>query len=179
MTFVQVAEHNLPTKNKRSTRTLFSRHRLHPRLQAIKLLASLTYPLKITKGQTIPHPDTSHNLHLINIQHSVTLNSGCCGCRWHLKLKHQNLLLKRGNHRCPLLKLEVLLLIGMLKVYDHVSALIHQLVRCVKMLMNVVPHVGRQYVTFNSRSLSKGGTVPPWRRSFSHINCVRSREMVM
>jgi hypothetical protein len=29
---------------------LFSRHVLHPRLQAIKLLASLTYPLKMTKG---------------------------------------------------------------------------------------------------------------------------------
>jgi hypothetical protein len=50
MTFVQVAEHNPPTKNKRSTRTLFSHHGLHPRLQAIKLLVCLTYPLKITKG---------------------------------------------------------------------------------------------------------------------------------
>jgi hypothetical protein len=67
MTFVQVAEHNPPTKNKRSMRILFPRHGLHPRLQAIKLLASLTYPLKIIKCQTMPHPDTSHNLHLIDI----------------------------------------------------------------------------------------------------------------
>jgi hypothetical protein len=67
MTFVQVAEHNPPTKNKRSTRTLLPCHGLHPRLQAIKLLASLTYSLKITKGQTMPHPDTFHNLHLVDI----------------------------------------------------------------------------------------------------------------
>jgi hypothetical protein len=56
MTFVQMDEHNPPIKNKRSTRTLFSRHGLHPRLQAIKLLVSLTYPLKIIKGQPLPHP---------------------------------------------------------------------------------------------------------------------------
>jgi hypothetical protein len=48
ITFVQVAEHYPPIKNKRSMRTLFSRHGLHPWLQAIKLLVSLTYPLKIT-----------------------------------------------------------------------------------------------------------------------------------
>jgi hypothetical protein len=141
MTFVQVAEHNPPTKNKRSTRTLFSCHELHLRLQAIKLIASLTYPLKITKGQTIPHPDTSHNLHLIDIQHGVELNSRCCGCRWHLKLKHLDLLLKRGNHHYPLLKLEVMLLIGMLEVYNRVSVLVHQFARRVKLLMNVVSHV--------------------------------------
>jgi hypothetical protein len=63
MTFAQVAEHNLPIKNKRGTIALFSCHGLHPRLQAIKLLASLTYPLKRTKGQSLPH----HDLHLINI----------------------------------------------------------------------------------------------------------------
>jgi hypothetical protein len=110
---------------------MFSRHGLRPRLQAIKLLASITYPLKIIKGPltyaTMPHPDTSPNLHLINIQHGVGVNSGCCGCRWHLKLKHLNLLLKRGNHCCPLLMLKVLLLVGVLEVYDHVSALVHQL----------------------------------------------------
>jgi hypothetical protein len=94
MTFVQVAEHNPPIKNKRSTRNLFSRHGLHLRLKAIKLLASLTYPLKRTKGQTIPHPDTSHNLRLIDIRHGVRLNSGCYGCRWHLKLQHLILLLE-------------------------------------------------------------------------------------
>jgi hypothetical protein len=106
---------------------MFPCHGLHPRLQAIKLLASLTYPLKIIKGQTMPHPDTSHNLHLIDIRHGVGLNSGCYGGRWHLKLKHLNLQLKRGNHRCPLLKLKLLLLVGVLEVYDRVSALIHKL----------------------------------------------------
>jgi hypothetical protein len=60
---------------------------------------------------------------------------------WQLKLKHLNLLLKRGNHRCPLLKLEVLLLVGVLEVYDRVSALVHQLTRRMKLLTNVVPHV--------------------------------------
>jgi hypothetical protein len=50
MTFVQVAEHNPPIKNKRGMRALFSHHGLHPRLQAIIILVSLTYPLKITKG---------------------------------------------------------------------------------------------------------------------------------
>jgi hypothetical protein len=58
MTFLQVAEHNSPIKNKRDTTALLSRHGLHPMLQAIKLLVSLTYPLKITKGQLIPHPTT-------------------------------------------------------------------------------------------------------------------------
>jgi hypothetical protein len=70
----------------------------------------------------MPHPDMSPNQHLIDIQHGVGLNSGCCGCRWNLKLKHLILLLKRGNHHCHLLKLEVLLLVGMLEVYDRVSA---------------------------------------------------------
>jgi hypothetical protein len=87
------------------------------------------------------HSDTSPNLHLVNICHGVMLTSRCRGCRWKLKLKHLNLLLKRGNHCCPLLKLEVLLLIGVLEVYDCVSALVHQLVRRVKMLTDVVPHV--------------------------------------
>jgi hypothetical protein len=32
---------------------MFSRHGLYSRLQAINLLASLTHPLKTTKGQTI------------------------------------------------------------------------------------------------------------------------------
>jgi hypothetical protein len=67
VTFVQVAEYNPPIKNKRGTGALLYRHGLHPRLHAIKLLASLTYPLKITKGLTILHPDMSHNLHLIDI----------------------------------------------------------------------------------------------------------------
>jgi hypothetical protein len=78
---------------------LFSRHGLHPRLQAIKLLASLTYPLKITKGQ----------------------------CGWHLELEHLELLLESGDRRCPLLKLEVLLLDGMLEMYNHMGAGVHLL----------------------------------------------------
>jgi hypothetical protein len=112
MTFVQVAEHNPPIKKKRGTRTLFSRQ---------------TYPLKITKGQTIPRPDTSQNLHLVDIRHNAELSESCrCyGCRWHLKLKHLNLLLKGGDHRYPLLKLEVLILVGVLEVYDHVGMLVH------------------------------------------------------
>jgi hypothetical protein len=75
----------------------------------------------------MPHLDTSHNLHLIDIRHGVGLNNGCCGCKWHLKLKHLNLLLKRGNHHCPLLKFDIMLLVGVLEVYDRMSALIHQL----------------------------------------------------
>jgi hypothetical protein len=35
------------------------------------------------------------------------------------------LLLKDGDHHYPLLELEVLLLIGMLKVYDRMGALVH------------------------------------------------------
>jgi hypothetical protein len=71
MTFVQVAEHNPPIKSKRSTGALFSCYGLHPRLQAIKLLASLTYPLKITKGHPLPNLDTPPNLHLIDIRHGM------------------------------------------------------------------------------------------------------------
>jgi hypothetical protein len=119
MTLEQVVEHNMPNKNKRGTRTMFSRYDLHLRLQAIKLLASLTYSLKIPKGQSTPHPNSSHNLLLINIQHCVEL-SGCCGCWWHLKL-----LLESGNHHCHLLKLEVLLLNVVLEVYNRVSAIVH------------------------------------------------------
>jgi hypothetical protein len=75
----------------------------------------------------MPHPDMSPNLHLIGIRHGIRLNSGCCGCRWNLKLKHLNLLLKGGNHHCPLLKIKVMLLVGVLEVYDRVSVLNHQL----------------------------------------------------
>jgi hypothetical protein len=48
-------------------------------LEAIKLAASLTYPLKITKGLPISHPNTPPNLHLITIRNSVGLNNGCVG----------------------------------------------------------------------------------------------------
>jgi hypothetical protein len=44
-----------------------------------------------------------------------------------LKLKHLKLLLKIGDHRCPLLELEVLLLDVVLEVYDRVSALVQHL----------------------------------------------------
>jgi hypothetical protein len=44
---------NLPIKNKMGTRTLLSRRGLHPRLQAIKLLASLT---QSTQNFVSPHP---------------------------------------------------------------------------------------------------------------------------
>jgi hypothetical protein len=50
-TFLQVVEYNPPIKNKTSTRTFFSRHGLHSRLQAIKLFDSLNYPLKTSKGK--------------------------------------------------------------------------------------------------------------------------------
>jgi hypothetical protein len=75
----------------------------------------------------MPHLDMSPNLHLIGTRHGIGLNSGCCGCRWNLNLKHLNLLLKGGNHHCLLLKLKVMLLVGVLEVYDPVSVLDHQL----------------------------------------------------
>jgi hypothetical protein len=40
-------------------------------------------------------------------------------------MEHLKLLLKDGDRRCPLLELEVLLLIGVVKVYDCVGALVH------------------------------------------------------
>jgi hypothetical protein len=86
----------------------------------------------------MPHPDMSPSLHLIDIQHGVGLNSGCYGCRWNLKLEHLNLLHKRGNHHCPL-KLEILLPVGVLDLYDRVGTLIDHLPRCIKLLKNVVP----------------------------------------
>jgi hypothetical protein len=63
----------------------------------------------------------SHNLLLIDIRHCVGL-SGCCWCGWHLKL-----LLESGDHHCPLLKLEVLLLDVVLEVYDRVCAVVQHL----------------------------------------------------
>jgi hypothetical protein len=49
MTLEQVAEMKPAYKKQKGHRTLFSHHGLHLSLQATKLLASLTYPLKITK----------------------------------------------------------------------------------------------------------------------------------
>jgi hypothetical protein len=49
MTLEQVAEMKPAYQKQKGTRTLFSRHELHLRLQATKLLASLTYTLKTIK----------------------------------------------------------------------------------------------------------------------------------
>jgi hypothetical protein len=91
-------------------------------LQAIKLLANLTYLLKITKGQTTTHPSLSHHLLLTNILLCVRLVGcyRCCGRGWDLKL-----LLECGDHHCSLLEVKVLLLDMVLKVYNGVSMLVH------------------------------------------------------
>jgi hypothetical protein len=99
------------SKTKVAARTLSSCHNLHLRLQAIKLHGSLTYPLKIVKGQSTPYPRTHDDLLIIDIRHCVGLNM-CCG--WHLRLKHLELLLESGDHHYPHLKLKVLLLYGVL-----------------------------------------------------------------
>jgi hypothetical protein len=52
-----------------------------------------------------------------------------------------NLLLQRGDHRCPLHELEILLLIGVFEVYNHIGVLIRHLMRWIKLLMNEVPCV--------------------------------------
>jgi hypothetical protein len=71
----------------------------------------------------------SYHLLFVNIQLCVGLSGCCrrCRCGWHLKLKHLKLLLKIDNHRCPLLKLKVLLLDVVLEVYDRVRALVQHL----------------------------------------------------
>jgi hypothetical protein len=49
------------SKTKWAVKTMFSRRGLHPRLQAIKLLASLTHPLKRQKvnlPRILTHPKT-------------------------------------------------------------------------------------------------------------------------
>jgi hypothetical protein len=62
-----------------------------------------------------------HDLLLIDIRNSVG-HSGVYGCGWCLNLQHLKLLLKGGDHYYPLLELKLLLLIGVLKVYDCVGA---------------------------------------------------------
>jgi hypothetical protein len=111
-------------QKQKGTGTLFSHRELHLRLQAIKLLPSLTYPLKKIEGHSTTHTCLSHHLLLKNIRHCVRL-SGCCRRGWHLKLKHLKLLLESGNHHCPLLKVKIFLLNMVLKVYNHVGALVH------------------------------------------------------
>jgi hypothetical protein len=118
--------------------TLFSHHRLQSRLQAIKLLISLTYPLKTTKHQSISSPTTHHDLLLVDIQHDIGL-SGVYRCEGHLKLQHLKLLLNGGDHYNPLVELEILLLIGALKVHDRVGALIYHFMSGIKVLTSVVP----------------------------------------
>jgi hypothetical protein len=81
-----------------------------------------------------------HNLLLFDIRHCIGL-SRCCGFGWRLELEHLELLLESGDHRCPLLKLEVLLLDGVLKVYNHVGVGVHLLMGEVKLLVVVVPPV--------------------------------------
>jgi hypothetical protein len=88
-------------------------------------LASLTYPLKITKGQPTPHPIMSCDILLVGIRLNVGLSGGC---GWCLKLKHLKLPLKGGDCHCPLLELEVLLLVGVLEVYNRIGAGVHLLV---------------------------------------------------
>jgi hypothetical protein len=65
-------------------------------------------------------------VHFFNYVHCVRLN-GCCGCGWCLKLKHLELLLESGDRHCPLLDFKVLLLDGMLEVYNRVGAGVHLL----------------------------------------------------
>jgi hypothetical protein len=129
MTLEQVAEMKPAYQKQKGMRTLFSRHGLHLRLQATKLFASITYPLKITKVNPPCLSNKSHHLLLVNIRLCVRLSECCrrCGCGWHLKLNYLKLLLEIGDHHCPLLKLEVLLLNLVLEVYDHVRALVQHL----------------------------------------------------
>jgi hypothetical protein len=61
------------------------------------------------------------------------------GLRWYLPLKLQKLLLKVGDRLCPLLKLDALRLIGVLKVDDPVGTNIHLLTSDVKQHTGVVP----------------------------------------
>jgi hypothetical protein len=58
---------------------------------------------------------------------------------WCLPLKLQMLLLEVGDHLCPLLKLNVLRLHDVLKVYYPVGTDIHLLMSDVKQHMGVVP----------------------------------------
>jgi hypothetical protein len=60
------------TKTKWAMKTLFSCRGLHPRLHVIKLLASLTYPLKMTKA-SLPRILHRHDHVLIDTKHHVGL----------------------------------------------------------------------------------------------------------
>jgi hypothetical protein len=106
-----------------------------------------------------------HDLLLVDIRDSVGL-SGVYGCEWFLKQQHLNLLLKGGDHCCPLLDLEVLLLVGVLKEYD-------------RMFHPCSASLRWWYTTFKLWSWSEGGSVPLWRSAFSCFSCSSSREMAV
>jgi hypothetical protein len=59
---------------------------LHPWLQVIKLLASLTYPLKKSKGQPTLYPIMSQALDFLNSRHRIGLIGVLLRCGCHLKL---------------------------------------------------------------------------------------------
>jgi hypothetical protein len=61
------------------------------------------------------------------------------GCGWCWPLQLQKLLLKGSNHLCPLLKLSILHLNGVLKVDDPMGMDIHLLTSDVEELTGVVP----------------------------------------
>jgi hypothetical protein len=78
MTLEQVAEMKPAYQKQKGTRTLFSRHKLHLRLQAIKLLASLTYPLEIKKVSPpcLPNMSTTYSS---STSYSASGSAGAAG----------------------------------------------------------------------------------------------------
>jgi hypothetical protein len=79
MSFVQVIKMEPLIKNRMGTRNLFSHRMLHLRLQAIKLLASLTYPLKKPKCRLGLTLGVSYQGDAINRQFVVVDHSGAIG----------------------------------------------------------------------------------------------------
>jgi hypothetical protein len=71
MTFIQVAKMKPAYQKEKGHENLVLTPWATSELIDIKLLASLTYPLKIRNGQPTPHPITSHELLLIDIRHSI------------------------------------------------------------------------------------------------------------
>jgi hypothetical protein len=74
---------------------------------------------------------------LINAQHGIDLLR-VGRLRWCLHLKLQQLLLKVGDHLCPLLKLSILRLYMVFKVDDSMGMDIHLLVSDVEQHTGVV-----------------------------------------
>jgi hypothetical protein len=136
---------NPPIKNKMGMRTLFSRRGLHPRLQAIKLLDSLT---QSTPNFVSSHPTSTPPSHHQRLMCIDLLGVGRLRCCLHLML--QQLLLKVGDHLRPLLNLGILRLHVVLKVDDSVGVDIHLLTGDVEQHMCVVPSMlGVTRVTVN------------------------------